>query len=114
MLTQMEKLQDQLWTFSWNKHGKAEEPLPVCTDDEAKQDPVKPEEKSSVSVRDCPHHISCAIKNRHPLQFLKRMHHGTFRTLAYPHHCLAKQWPFASHLLSSAPTYLPYIFGTTV
>ncbi|MGZ8955507.1 MAG: integrase catalytic domain-containing protein, partial [Methylovulum sp.] len=45
MLTQMEKLQDQLWTFSWNKHGKAEEPLSVCTDDEAKQDP----EKSTVS-----------------------------------------------------------------
>lgn len=44
MLTQLEKLQDQLWVFSWNKNGKAEEtPLTVSIDNRVDQDPVKPE-----------------------------------------------------------------------
>jgi hypothetical protein len=50
MLTQLEKLQDQLWTFSWNKNGKAEEAqFTVSIDDMTDQDLVKPEENRSVS-----------------------------------------------------------------
>jgi hypothetical protein len=49
MLTQLEKLQDQLWTFSWNKNGKAEDQSVANINDEAEQGPVKPEENNRIS-----------------------------------------------------------------
>ena len=50
MLTQLERLQDQLWTFSWNKNGKAEAHVADnAADDVGDQEPVKPEENTPVS-----------------------------------------------------------------
>ena len=50
MLTQLERLQDQLWTFSWNKNGKAEAHVADnAAGDVGDQEPVKPEENTPVS-----------------------------------------------------------------
>ena len=50
MLTQLEILQDQLWTFSWNKNGKAEPHVADCAaDNVGDQEPVKPVENTPVS-----------------------------------------------------------------
>ncbi|WP_262967407.1 integrase catalytic domain-containing protein, partial [Methylobacter psychrophilus] len=50
MLNQLEILQDQLWTFSWNKNGKAETHVADCAaDNVGDQEPVKPVENTPVS-----------------------------------------------------------------
>lgn len=49
MLTQLEKLQDQLWTYSWSKNGKVEAQSAVSINNEAEQEQVEPEENSRVS-----------------------------------------------------------------
>ena len=49
MLTQLEKLQDQLWTYSWSKNGKVEAQSAVSINNEAEQEQVEPEENSCVS-----------------------------------------------------------------
>lgn len=49
MLTQLETLQDQLWTFSWKKTDKVKVYFAVNTDDVADQEQVKPEENTCVS-----------------------------------------------------------------
>jgi len=50
ILTQLERLQDQLWTFSWNKNGKAEAHVTDnAADDVGDQEPVKPKGNTPVS-----------------------------------------------------------------